>query len=63
MPAESGPGIKRLEAKGLGGGGFDDFPDVEAHAQAEQLEFIDQRDVHAAVDIFEKLGHLGGSRR
>jgi hypothetical protein len=32
-------------------------------SQAEQLQFVDQRDVDAAVDILQQLGHLGHSRR
>ena len=27
--------------------------------QAEQLELVDQRDVDAAIDVLEQLGHLG----
>ena len=26
------------------------------------LQFVDQRDVHAAENIFEQLGHFGGAR-
>ena len=62
-PPRPGPGIKRMEAEGLGRGGFDDFPDIDSHAQAEQLEFVDQGDVHAAVNVFEQLGHLRRGRR
>ena len=32
------------------------------HAQAEQFEFVDQGDVHAAENIFEQLGHFRGAR-
>ncbi len=52
-----------MEAERLGGGGVDDLPDVEVHAQAEHLEFVDQRDVDAAIDILEQLGHLRGGGR
>ena len=34
-----------------------------SHAQAEHLQFVDQRDVDAAVDILEQLGHLRGGGR
>ena len=61
MSAKAGAGIKRMEAKGLGRGSVDDLPDIEVHAQAEHLEFVDERDVDAAVDVFQQLGHL--SRR
>src|SRR5260370_38371927 len=58
MPAQAWPRIKGVEAERLGRSRLDDLPDIDAHAQAEQLELIDQLDVDAAVDIFEKLGHL-----
>ena len=35
----------------------------KSHAQAEHLQFVDQRDVDAAIDIFQQLGHLGGGGR
>ncbi len=59
MAAEAGAGVKGLEAKGLGFGGVDDFVDVDAHAHAKLLELVDQRDIDAAIDVFEELGHLG----
>ena len=64
MPAQARSGIKRMKAERLGGSGFDDLPDIDVHAQAQQLEFVDQRDVDAAVDVLQQLGHLrGGGRR
>src|SRR5664280_1784013 len=54
--------IKRLETKGLCLGAIDNFPEVDAHAQTQQLDFVYQRDVHAAIDIFKKLGRLGDGR-
>ena len=62
MAAESGARIERHEAEGLGGRGVDHFPDVHAHAQAEHFQFVDQRDVDAAEDIFQQLGHFRGAR-
>ena len=62
-PPRPGPGIEGLEPEGLGGGRVDDFLDVDAHAQREQLELVDQSDVHAAVDVFEQLGHFGSRGR
>src|SRR5580658_3327288 len=59
MAAEAGAWIERLEAEGFSLGGVDDFVDVDAHLHAELLEFIDEGDVDAAVDVFEELGHLG----
>ena len=58
MAAEAGTGIEGLEAEGFGLGSVDDFVDVDAHAHAELLEFVDQGDVDAAIDVFEELGHL-----
>ena len=58
VAAEAGAGIEGLEAEGLGFGGVDDFVDVDAHAHAELLELVDQRDVDAAIDVFKQLGHL-----
>src|SRR6266481_9748665 len=63
VSAQPWPGIKGLEAKRLGGGCRNHFPDVDAHAQAEQLEFIDQRDIYAAVDVLQQFGHLRRRRR
>ncbi len=62
-PPRPGPGIKRHEAERLGGGAVDDFPDIEVHAQGELLQFVDQRDVHAAENIFKQLDHLRRARR
>ncbi len=59
VAAQAGAGIEGLEAEGLGLGRVDDFVDVDAHAHAELLELVDQRDVDAAVDVFQQLGHLG----
>src|SRR6185369_1143441 len=63
MTSQTRSWIKRMEAERLSGCCGDDLPDVQAHAQAEQLQFIDKRDIHASVNVFEKLGHLRGSRR
>src|SRR5208283_3420146 len=63
VSAQTRPGIKCMEAERLGGGGVDDLPDVEVHAQAEHLKFVDQRDVNAAIDVLQQLGHLRGRRR
>ena len=60
MPAQARTRIERREAKGLGRGGADDLPHVDAHAVEEHLELVDQGDVDAAVGVFEDLGGLGG---
>ena len=61
MSAEAGTGIEWHEAEGLRLGGVDDFPDVDAHRGINDLQLIDQGDVHAAEDIFEQLRRLGGT--
>ena len=63
MSAEAWAWIKGMKAEGLRGGGIDDLPDVEIHAQAQHLEFVDQRDVDAAVNIFEQFRHFRGCGR
>src|SRR5271163_441657 len=63
MSAETGSGIERMEAEGLSGGGVYDLPDVEVHAQAEHLEFVDQCNVDAAINVLQQLRHLSSGRR
>src|SRR5487761_2640199 len=64
MTAESGAGIERMKSEGLGFGGVDHLPNIDAHAHAELLQLIDQRDVYAAIDVFEEFRHLcDGGRR
>src|SRR5258708_25741936 len=48
VSAETRSGIERMKAERLGRSGRDDLPDVESHAQAEQLPFINQIDVEPA---------------
>src|SRR6185437_4409453 len=63
VAAKARPGIKRMESERLAFGGLNDLEDVEAHPDAELLELIDQRNVHAAVDILKQLCHLRHGRR
>src|ERR1700733_7379225 len=63
MAAESRTGIEGLKTKGLGLGCVDDFEDVDTHAVTKLLQFVHQRDIHAAIDIFKQLGHLRRSGR
>ena len=58
VAAQPGAGIEGLEAEGLGFGRVDDLVDVDAHPHAELLQLVDQRDIDAAVDVFQQLGHL-----
>ena len=62
VAAQTRTGIKRHEAERLGGGGVDDFPDVDVHARSQKFEFVDEGDVDAAKNIFEQLGHFRGAR-
>src|SRR5579859_3384095 len=58
VASEPGARIEGLKAEGLGLGRVDDFVDVDSHAHTKLLEFIDQGNVDAAVDVFKQLGHL-----
>ena len=63
MAAEPRPRIKGHVAERLRGCRVDHLPDVHVHAQTKLFEFVDKRDVDAAKDVFEKLGHFRGTRR
>ena len=63
MAAESWSGIEGLESERLGGSRANDFKDIDIHAQTEQLEFVDQRDVYATIDVLEQFGHFRRCRR
>ena len=60
MAAEAGAGIKRHEAERLGARGGDGIPDVNVQRGINALEFVDQRDVDAAKNIFQQLCRFGG---
>lgn len=59
MAAEPRPRVKGLEAKRLGLGRFNHFPDIYAHPVEEHLELVYQGDVDGAVGVFQDLGGLG----
>jgi hypothetical protein len=63
VSAQAGAGVEGLKAKWLGRGGLDDFPNIQSHAQCQELQLIDQGDVYAAVNVFQQLSHLGDCRR
>ena len=63
MAAQPRPGIKGHEAERLRSRRVDHFPDIDAHAHGQHLQLVDQRDVHAAKNIFQQLGHFRGARR
>src|SRR5437879_13253407 len=52
-----------MESERLGGSGLDHLPNIKPHAQREQLEFIHQSYIYAAVNIFEQLRHFRRSGR
>ena len=58
VPAQTRPGLEGLKAKGFRRGSVNNFPDVNSHAQAQELELIHQGDVHAAIDVFKQLRHF-----
>lgn len=59
MATEAGAGVKGGVAKGFGGGGADDFPDIKSHAIGHHFHLIDKTDVDGAIDVFEELGEFG----
>ena len=61
VTSEARPGKEGHVAEGLGGGGADHLPDVDAHRRVDHLELVDERDVDRAKDVLEQLGGLGGS--
>src|SRR5262249_16425129 len=63
VSAKSGPGIERLEPERLRGSRINNFPDIQVHAEAEHLQFVDECDVDAAVNVFQELSHFGRCRR
>src|SRR5580698_11547240 len=59
VSTQAGSGVEGMKAERLGRSRCDDFPNIQIHAQAEHLKLVDQRDVDAAVNILQQLGHLG----
>src|ERR1700722_12671173 len=62
MVSEAGAGIKGHEAEWFCGSAIDNFENIEIHAQAKLFQFVYERNIHAAEDIFEELHHFGGAR-
>ena len=61
VAAEAGAGVEGHKTKGLGFGGFDDFPNVDAQFVINDFHFVHEGDVYAAENIFQKLGGFGGA--
>src|SRR5260370_24681076 len=58
MPTQTGAGIKRLKTKGVRRSSVDDLPHVNSHAEAQQLQLINQCYIYAAIYIFKQLRHF-----
>ena len=63
VTAEPGAGVEAHEPEGLGLGGVEHVPHVDAHAVVDDLELVHERDVHGAEDVLGELGRFGGARR
>src|ERR1700747_730045 len=53
MATEAGARQEPREAEGLGLRRVNHLVDVDSHAHAELFEFVDERDVDTAIDVFE----------
>ncbi len=62
MPAHAGTGREAHEAEGLGRGGVDGLPDVDAEVPGEHGDLVDERDVDMPERVLEELGELGHPR-
>ena len=49
------------ETERFGGGGLNDFVDVDSHAVGDYFHFIDQANIDRPVDVFQQFGHFGGA--
>ena len=58
MTTYAGAGVERHKAERLGLRRFNHLPDVNPHSSAEQRQFVDERDVDRAEDVFEEFRHL-----
>ena len=59
MPTHAGAGVEGLEPEGLGPGGRDDVPEVDAEVVAEARHLVDEGDVDVAVGVLQQLRRLG----
>src|SRR5262245_5918658 len=63
MAPQSRPRIKRHETKGFGFGCVDDLPNIDAHGGIDDLQFVDESNIHTAKDILEQLGRFSRTAR
>ena len=62
VAAKPGTGPEGHVAEGLGAGGLDHVPDVDAHGIEDHLEFVDEGDVDGAEDVLGELDRFSGFR-
>src|SRR5690606_31572433 len=55
VPAEARTGVEGHVAEGLGLGGLDHLPDVDAHGAVDQLQLVHQGDVDRPEDVLGDL--------
>ena len=60
VTAQARTGIVGNEAERFGCRGGDDFVNIDIHFVGDDFHLVHQADVHGAVDVFQKLGQLGG---
>ena len=58
MASPTGTGVKRHEPEGLGGGGVNYVPQVQAHLIRQYGQLVYQPDVDRAEGVLQQLGHL-----
>src|SRR5262245_31665802 len=63
VPAKTGSRIKRSVTERLCGGGVDHLPNVDSHAVGQKFQLVNERDIYAAVYVFEQLHQLCGASR
>src|SRR5262245_54786519 len=59
VSAETRARVERLEAEGFGLRRLNDFPHVDSDLVVEDLELVDEGDVHRAIGVLEDLAGLG----
>ncbi len=55
VTAQARPRIERHETERLGLGRVDDLPDINAHGAIDDLELVDEGDVHPTEGVLEQF--------
>src|SRR5262245_4378394 len=63
VPAKTRSRIKRSVAERLCGSGVDHLPNVDSHAVGQKFQLVNERDIYAAIYVFEQLHQLCGASR